>query len=47
LLTVIDLGPTQEAPDDVVVSPELRGDLVAFVLGPAKGDLQLRWVLLT
>jgi hypothetical protein len=46
LLSVIDLGPTQEAPHDVVVRPELRGDLLAYVFGPAKGDLQLRWVRL-
>lgn len=46
LISVIDLGATNEAPHDVVVRPELRGDLLAYVFAPAKGDLQLRWVRL-
>ncbi|PZR65170.1 MAG: hypothetical protein DLM71_00280 [Chloroflexi bacterium] len=46
VVKIVDLGPTVEAPHDVVVRPVLSGDLLAYVFGPAKGNLQLRWVSL-
>lgn len=46
-LKIIDLGPeTTAPPTDTVSRPHLAGDLVAYVFGPAVGDLELRWVVL-
>lgn len=44
LLTITDLGKPDADPHDVVVRPELAGDLLAYVFAPAGGDLQLSWV---
>ncbi len=44
LLQILDLGPTDEAPHNVAVRPELSGDLLAYVFAPADGDLELRWI---
>ena len=46
-LKIIDLGPeTTSPPTDAVSRPHLAGDLLAYVFGPAVGDLELRWVML-
>jgi hypothetical protein len=41
---VMDLGETSEDPHDAVVRPDIKGNLLAYVFGPAGGDLELRWV---
>ena len=43
---IIDLGPMTEDPTDAVARAHVSGDLLAYVYGPARGDLQLRWVIL-
>jgi hypothetical protein len=43
---VIDLGPATGGEVDTVSRPHLSGELLAYIFGPAKGDLELRWVLL-
>ena len=44
-LKVLDLGPTADNPhDNVGLIADLAGDLLAFVYGPADGDLELRWI---
>ena len=45
-LKIIDLGPMTTDPTDTVARPHVAGDLLAYVFGPAVGDLELRWVLL-
>ena len=44
--TIIDLGEPKVFPPDTVARPNVAGDLLAYVFGPAKGDLQLRWTYL-
>ena len=43
---ILDLGATNDDPHDSVARPDLSGDLLAYVFGPAHGDLELRWVML-
>lgn len=43
---IADLGPTNDDPHDSVGHPDLAGDLLAYIYGPAKGDLELRWLVL-
>lgn len=45
-LKIIDLGPMTTDPTDGVARPHVAGDLLAYVYGPATGDLELRWVML-
>lgn len=45
-LKIIDLGPMTGDPTDAVARPDVAGDLLAYVFGPATGDLELRWVML-
>lgn len=45
-LRINDLGPMTGDPTDTVVRPYIAGDLLAYVFGPAAGDLELRWVML-
>ena len=45
-LKILDLGRTGEDPHDAVVRPDLVGDLLAYVFGPANGDLELKWIVL-
>jgi hypothetical protein len=43
---ILDLGPTNDDPHDSVGHPDLAGDLLAYIYGPARGHLELRWVIL-
>lgn len=43
---VLDLGLTEVVPHDAVFARDLVGDLLAYVYGPANGDLELRWIVL-
>jgi hypothetical protein len=43
---VLDLGPSKSQNPDYVGHPDLAGDLLAYIFGPAGGDLELRWVVL-
>lgn len=43
---ILDLGPTTANPHDGVGHADVSGDLLAYLFGPAQGDLELRWVLL-
>ena len=45
-LPILDLGRTDDDPHDAVARPDLSGDLLAYVFGPAHGELELRWVTL-
>lgn len=45
-LKIIDLGPVTTDLTDTVARPHVAGDLLAYVFGPAVGDLELRWVML-
>ena len=45
-LKIIDLGPMTTDPTDTVARSDVAGDLLAYVYGPATGDLELRWVIL-
>lgn len=46
LRTIVDLGAVKASPHDVVVRPELRDSLLAYVFAPAHGEVELRWVFL-
>lgn len=43
---ILDLGPTNDDPHDSVGHADLAGDLLAYIYGPARGNLELRWVVL-
>jgi hypothetical protein len=43
---ILDLGPTNNDPHDAVGHPDLAGDLLAYIYMPARGPLELRWVVL-
>ncbi len=44
---ILDLGPTSEDPhDNVGLTADLKGGLLAFMFGPATGPLELRWIVL-
>jgi hypothetical protein len=45
-LKIVDLGPMTTDPTDGVARPDVARDLLAYVYGPARGDLELRWVIL-
>jgi hypothetical protein len=45
-VSVLDLGLTEDDPHDNVGRPDLSGDLLAYMFGPAGGDLELRWIRL-
>jgi hypothetical protein len=46
-LKILDLGPIEaDQHDSVGTIADLAGDLLAYVYGPANGDLELRWIIL-
>jgi hypothetical protein len=46
-LEILDLGATGADPHDSVGRiADLKGNLLAFIFGPANGDLELRWIVL-